>query len=121
MKRLVRLTERDLTRIVKRVIMEQETINNGEPDNRTDDEIRNYARLIDSIVNKFVDMYADPYMRDFMKKRGLNFVKGEYVDQLDIFFENNGFMNGYSDAQPKDYEEYKSQFDKLNSTDGWKH
>jgi hypothetical protein len=121
MKKIIRLTESDLTRIVRRVIMEQGTINNGQPDNRTDEEIRNLANLIDSIVKKFVEIYPDKTESEQLKKRSLNSVKAEYANALDMFFKRNGFTNGYLDSTPSDYVSYKTQYDLLNKNPkNWK-
>ena len=113
MKRIVRITENDLVRIVKRVIMEQkpDTSMSTQPE-PTDNEIAIYANAIDGTVKKFMEM-------NNLNKYSLNHVKGEYVKQLDDFFKVNGFPKGYSNANNTDWKNYSTIYNNLNQSQKW--
>jgi hypothetical protein len=82
MKRIVRLTESDLARIVKRVIREQE-----EP---ADEMVQGIEKLNNELVDKSVNFYSKPsqkqseYMRTYTIKRLENVGSLQPVLQLEL-------------------------------------
>ena len=116
MKKIIRLTESDLTRIVRRVISEQGTTSK--------------RSIIDKIIDKWITFDLGPKgykLSPHVCKAGienssgcLNYVKGDEYEQLDDFFEKNGIKKYTDTWSDEDFVNATNTYNNLERTKGWK-
>ena len=117
MKKVIKLTESDLIRIVKRVISEQ-----GQSVDRT---------IIDKIIEKWITFDLGPegekvaphFCKPGIKNslNCLNFVKGEEPELLDSWFERHGFKKYTDQWSDEDYINANNIYNNLEKNKTWKY